>query len=105
MPLSDLTPEERLAALQKGKALQKKRAEIKADLKAGRLTVEDVLGMADDEAVARIKVSSMLESLSGIGAVKAEKIMAEVGIASNRRIGGMRARQKEALLAYLKARS
>ena len=104
MPLAPLTPEERKAALQKGKALQKKRAELKSDLKAGRLTVENVLDMADDEAVGRIKVSHLLESLPGIGPAKAGKIMDEIGIAPSRRVGGLGSRQREALLALLEER-
>ncbi|NDH48015.1 MAG: integration host factor, partial [Acidimicrobiia bacterium] len=44
---------------------------------------------------------SMLESLPGLGKVKARKIMEEVGIADNRKIQGLGAQQKKALLEHL----
>ena len=47
------------------------------------------------------KVVSMLESLPGLGKVKARKIMEEVGIADNRKIQGLGAQQKKALLDHL----
>jgi len=51
--------------------------------------------------VGKLKVVSLLESLPGLGKVKARKIMEEVGIADNRKIQGLGAQQKKSLLEHL----
>jgi ribosomal protein S13 len=64
------------------------------------MTVADAL-VSTDVNVGKLKVIAMLESLPGLGKVKARKIMEEVGIADNRKIQGLGAQQKKALLEYL----
>lgn len=95
-----LTPEQREAALAKAAAARAARADIKARLKMGSLTLAEALG-SDDENIAKIKVVSLLESLPKLGKVKARRIMDEVGIADNRRVQGLGAQQKAALLELL----
>jgi ribosomal protein S13 len=43
----------------------------------------------------------MLESLPGVGKVKARRIMEEIGIADSRRVRGLGPQQRAALLAQL----
>lgn len=95
-----LTPEQRAAALAKAAEARTARAEIKVKLKQGSLTVADALASSDPN-VGKLKVIAMLESLPGLGKVKARKIMEEVGIADNRKIQGLGTQQKKALLEYL----
>ena len=57
-------------------------------------------GSADD-TIGKLKVVSLLESLPGVGKVKARKIMDEIGIADNRRVQGLGQQQKAALLEQL----
>jgi hypothetical protein len=95
-----LTPEQRAAALAKAAEARAARAEIKVKLKQGSMTVADALASSDPN-VGKLKVVSMLESLPGLGKVKARKIMEEVGIADNRKIQGLGAQQKKALLEHL----
>ncbi|MEY4372070.1 MAG: hypothetical protein RL219_839 [Actinomycetota bacterium] len=95
-----LTPEQRAAALAKAAEARAARAAIKVKLKAGTLTVADALNSSDPN-VGKLKVVSLLESLPGLGKVKARKIMEEVGIADNRKIQGLGAQQKKALLEHL----
>jgi hypothetical protein len=95
-----LTPEQRAAALAKAAEARAARAEIKRQLKQGSMTVADALASSDTN-VGKLKVISMLESLPGLGKVKARKIMEEVGIADNRKIQGLGAQQKKALLEHL----
>ena len=54
-----------------------------------------------DPNVGKLKVIAMLESLPGLGKVKARKIMEEVGIADNRKIQGLGTQQKKTLLEHL----
>jgi hypothetical protein len=95
-----LTPEQRTAALAKAAEARAARAEIKARLKMGSLTLAEALASSDDN-VGKLKVVSLLESLPGVGKVKARRVMDEIGIADNRRVQGLGAQQKASLLDQL----
>jgi hypothetical protein len=95
-----LTSEQRAAALEKAKEARAARADIKARLKMGSLTLREAL-KSDDANIGKLKVVSLLESLPGVGKVKARKVMDEVGIADNRRIQGLGTQQRNALLESL----
>ena len=95
-----LTPEQRTAALAKAAEARAARAEIKARLKMGSMSLADALA-ADDDNVGKLKVVALLESLPGVGKVKARRIMAVVDIADNRRVQGLGAQQKSKLLELL----
>ncbi len=92
-----LTPEQRQAALAKAAEARAARAEIKARLRNESLTLADALE-SDDQNVGKLKVVSLLEALSGVGKVKARKIMEDIGIADNRRVQGLGSQQRQALL-------
>lgn len=95
-----LSPEQRAAALEKAKEARAARAEVKARLKMGSLSLSDALG-SDDSNIGKLKVVSLLESLPGVGKVKARKVMDDIGIADNRRVQGLGAQQRQALLSAL----
>jgi DNA uptake protein ComE-like DNA-binding protein len=95
-----LTPEQRTAALAKAAEARAARAEIKARLKMGSMTLSEALA-SEDTNVGKLKVVSLLESLPGVGKVKARKIMEDVEIADNRRVQGLGAQQKLKLLDQL----
>lgn len=99
MPLPDLTPEQRREALAKAAEARKKRAQIKGQLKNEQLTLREVLNRADDNILGKMKVSSVLESLPGVGKVRARKLMERLDISASRRVRGLGSKQKEALLA------
>ena len=89
MSLKELTPEQRQAALDKAKETRVARAAIRADLKTGQLSPDEAMERINDPIVGRIKVSAFIRSLPGFGKAKAEKVMAEMGIMENRRLGGL----------------
>ena len=66
----------------------------------GSMSLSEALD-SDDRNVAKLKVVSMLESLPGVGKVKARRVMEDVGIADNRRVQGLGAQQRAALLEQL----
>ncbi|HTE70216.1 MAG TPA: integration host factor, actinobacterial type [Actinomycetes bacterium] len=99
MPLPTLTPEQRQQALEKAAEARRKRAELKAQLKSGNTSLASVLGKDDDETVGKMKVSSVLESMPGVGKVRARKIMEKLDISASRRVRGLGSKQKDALLA------
>lgn len=94
-----LTPEQRAAALQKAEATRKAQAEAKQKLKMGVLTLAQAFELtATDEPIARLKALSALEALPGVGKVTARRAMEEIGIAETKRLGGLGAQQRKALL-------
>ncbi len=99
MPLPTLTEEQRRDALAKAAAARKRRAEIKGELKSGKRTLKDLLAKQGDDTVGKMKVSTVLESLPGVGKVRAAKIMEKLDISASRRIRGLGAKQRESLLA------
>ena len=67
-----LTPEQREAALAKAAEARRARAELKEKLKMGSLTLNELLAQADDsDIVGKMKVLAVLESLPGVGKVRA----------------------------------
>lgn len=100
MALPELTPEQRAAALQKAAQARASRAELKKRLKYHGTTLSEVVELGKvDEAVAKMRVTELLESLPGVGKVKARQIMADVGIAQSRRVGGLGPHQVQKLVA------
>ncbi|WP_419919316.1 integration host factor, actinobacterial type [Candidatus Poriferisocius sp.] len=94
-----LTEEQRRAALAKAGEVRRRRAEVKAKLKMRSLSLSQLFEQAEtDEVVAGTKVLAVLESLPGLGKVRARKVMEEVGIADSRRVRGLGAQQRAALL-------
>ena len=98
MPLPILTPEQRAQALAKAAEARKKRAELKGELKSGKRTLGDVLMRSTEDTVGKMKVSAVLESLPGVGKVRARKIMEKLDISASRRIRGLGAKQRDSLL-------
>lgn len=105
MPLPELDPEQRQAALVKAKEARRIRAELKQMLKAGEVSLRDVLDRSSSaDALAKMKVADVLEAMPAFGPVKARRLMEELEIASSRRLRGLGPRQREALLATFEDR-
>jgi DNA uptake protein ComE-like DNA-binding protein len=98
MALPTLTPEQRQQALAKAAVARKKRAELKGELKSGKKTLKDVLATSGDDTVGKMKVTNVLESLPGVGKVRAQRIMEELDISASRRVRGLGAKQRGLLL-------
>jgi hypothetical protein len=104
VPLPTLSPEARAAALEKAAVIRKARAELKKQLKSGETTLMHVLDrVPSDEMVAKLSVSAVLQSMPGIGKVRAMQIMEKLKIAESRRLKGLGEQQRKALLAEFAA--
>jgi guanylate kinase len=85
-----LTDEQRLRALEKAGISRKRRAIVKAQLKSGSLSIDQILEISKtDEAVANMRVRELLESLSGVGKVRALTLMERLEISPTRRVKGL----------------
>lgn len=66
----------------------------------GSVTLAEVLSLADnDDIVGKTKCLAILESLPGVGKVKARRLMEDIGIAESRRLRGLGDQQRASLLA------
>jgi guanylate kinase len=93
-----LTAEERASALAKAKESRQVRAALKLRVKSGELSVEQVLALANsDEAIAKMRVIELVESISGVGKIRAKTTLERLGISQTRRIQGLGKHQKSAL--------
>jgi hypothetical protein len=95
-----LSEEQRAAALEKAAEARRVRAELKERLKMGSISLAEVFEKAEaDDVVGKLKVLALLESLPGVGKVKARRKMDEIGISDTRRVRGLGEQQRKALLA------
>ncbi|GEB13661.1 integration host factor, actinobacterial type [Pimelobacter simplex] len=98
MALPPLTPEQRQAALAKAAAARRERAEVKNRLKNSGASISDVLAQGQvNEVIGKMKVLDLLQSVPGLGKVRARQVMERLGIAESRRVRGLGAKQVAAL--------
>lgn len=99
MALPELTPEQRAEALAKAAAARRERAEVKNRLKNSQGSLKEVIVSGkENDVIGKMKVSALLESLPGVGRVRAKQVMEEIGISESRRVRGLGANQVHQLL-------
>ena len=99
MALPQLTPEQRAAALVKAAAARRERAAVKNRLKNSQGKLSEVITEGkNNDVVGKMKVSALLESMPGVGRIRARQIMDEVGISETRRVRGLGNNQIAALI-------
>jgi len=68
----------------------------------GSLSLKELLDQGTrDDVVGKMKVQAVLESLPGLGKVKAKKLMEDVGISETRRVQGLGDQQRKKLFEKL----
>jgi len=93
------TPEQRASALEAALAARRFRAHLRLGLKTGEQDpISIVSSTAQDSSYANLRVRWLLESLPGIGPIRAQDLMESLGIAATRRLGGLNDRQRALLL-------
>jgi hypothetical protein len=98
MALPPLTPEARAAAQEASARARAARAEVKDRLKRGDVTLAEVIRTGEtDVVIAKTKVAALIQSMPGVGKVRAAQIMERLGIAEDRRVRGLGANQRAAL--------
>ncbi len=80
-------------ALARANQIRIQRAQLKRDLKAGRLSIHSLL-LNPPEYVETAKVFDMLLAVPKYGRVKVNKILAHCRIAPSKTIGGLSERQR-----------
>jgi ribosomal protein S13 len=96
--LPPLTPDQRKAALDKAAASRRERAEVKNRLKNSGASISDVLAQGQqNEVIGKMRVIDLLQSMPGLGKVRARQTMERLGIAESRRVRGLGTKQVAAL--------
>jgi hypothetical protein len=96
------TPEQRASALEAALVSRRFRADLRLGLKTGvQDPISIVSGPDQDCAYANIRVRWFLESLPGVGPIRAQDLMESLGIAATRRIGGLNDRQRALLVTAI----
>lgn len=96
-----LTLEQRRAALAKAAESRKVRAEFKAEVKSGQRHWLDAF-TSDIDAIKKMRLKELLQSLPGVGEIRAITLLDRAGISHSRRIQGIGKSQYETLLKILK---
>ena len=105
-----LTPPDvdRAAASRAAVAARRARAAVKKDVASHLRTPLEVAETAwQGEATlpeASLRVKELLGSIAGLGPVRVQKVMSQLGIAETKRVGGLGSRQRKALRDWLTAR-
>lgn len=97
----DRTLDQRMSALAKANDHRSRRAAFKRDLKAGRVSVLDVL-IDPPEWAATMKVFDLLVAAPGRGRVKANKALTRARISPGKTLGGLSGRQRTELAGWLR---
>lgn len=99
---------DRAAGSRAAVSARRARAEVKRQVAARERSALDVAETAwagePTSPEATLRVSELLKSIPSLGPTRTERVMAELGIAAAKRVGGLGVRQREHLRAYLERR-
>ncbi|HVF79955.1 MAG TPA: integration host factor, actinobacterial type [Solirubrobacteraceae bacterium] len=92
---------QRLDALNRANNVRTRRAALKKDLKAGRVSIHTLL-LDPPEYVETAKVMDMLLAVPKYGRVKVNKVLQTCRISPSKTIGGLSERQRDELVRLLR---
>lgn len=96
--IPNLTTEQRRENLEKAMAARRRAAILKG-VADGSYSVVDVLNMAlEDETVSRMKVFKLIKAAPGYGFARTQQTMRKLHISESRRLRGLGANQRAALM-------
>ena len=89
--------DQRMEALNRANQIRVRRAQLKRDLKAGRVQIHDVIA-APPEEVLTAKVYDVLMAVPRLGRVKSTRLLTQCRISQSKTVGGLSDRQRGELL-------
>ena len=92
---------QRMDALQRANQIRTRRAQLKKDLKAGRVSIHTLL-LDPPEYLQTAKVFDLLLAVPKYGRVKVNRILTHCRISPSKTIGGLSERQRNELVSYLR---
>ena len=100
-PLRSL--DQRMDALKRANDVRVKRAQLKKDLKDGKVRIEQILGNPP-EYVSTAKVIDILMAVPKFGRVKAARFLNACRISQSKTVGGLSERQRAELIGLFNSR-
>jgi hypothetical protein len=95
------SPVQRMDALQRANEIRTRRAQLKKDLKGGRVSIHTLL-LNPPEYLQTAKVFDMLLAVPKYGRVKVNKVLQQCRISPSKTIGGLSERQRSELVSLLR---
>jgi hypothetical protein len=92
--------DQRMEALRRANEIRSRRAQLKRDLKSGRITIAMILQDPPDFVITA-KVFDMLMAVPKYGKVKATRFLNHCRISQGKTVGGLSERQRNELLELL----
>ncbi len=89
--------DQRMEALKRANDIRVRRAQLKRDLKDGRVQIESIL-LEPPEYVSTAKVFDMLMAVPKFGRVKATRLLNQCRISQSKTVGGLSERQRAELV-------
>ena len=88
--------------LEKARVVRKRRSEIKDQLKQGKTTIRKLFKDKKlyEEYISGMKVLAVVSSLPGNGKMSAIKVLEELHISPNKKMGGLGKNQKASFFKY-----
>jgi hypothetical protein len=93
--------DQRMEALRRANDIRSKRAQLKRDLKGGKVNIRTLL-LDPPEYVQTAKVLDMLLAVPKYGRVKTNRILNTCRISPSKTIGGLSERQRTELVSHLR---
>ncbi len=93
--------DQRMRALQAANRVRSRRAQLKKDLKAGRVRIDDLL-LDPPEYLGSAKVFDLMLAVPRYGRVKVNRVLNHCRISPSKTIGGLSERQRNELVALLR---
>jgi hypothetical protein len=100
-PAPERSLTQRMEALKRANDIRTRRANLKRDLKAGRVHIHGLL-LDPPEYVETAKVFDLLLAVPKYGRVKVNRILTQCRISPSKTVGGLSERQRNELVSYLR---
>ena len=100
-PAPERSLTQRMDALKRANDIRTRRANLKRDLKAGRVHIHGLL-LDPPEYLETAKVFDLLLAVPKYGRVKVNRILTQCRISPSKTVGGLSERQRGELVSYLR---
>lgn len=97
----DRSLQQRMDALKSANEIRTQRAQLKRDLKAGRVQIHGFI-LDPPEWLATAKIFDLLLAVPKYGRTKVNRILTQCRISPSKTVGGLSERQRREILSYLR---
>lgn len=100
-PAPERSVVQRQAALTRANEIRSQRSEIKADMKARKVSAHDLL-LDPPDCIKTMKLIDLMLAMPKYGRVKVNKILTQCRISPSKTVGGLSPRQSREIIGLLK---